>query len=493
MWSAGAPTTTREGACAPQSAAVPSLGEDLGSNSRLDGSEGLCFDGTEEARFRRNSPAAAGQAGLENWSFNLFSFKQLIGWLDRPGPPPGERAASYLEYCNGHGSFKADEFFDLLLADALHARATDIHLIPEKDRVRVRLRIDGALRNFLLLQPQEGKFLIGRMKVVAGMDFLNRFSPQDGAGLLEIEGAEVPFRISVIPVQANEAQQERAILRLFNQRDFDLSVLGFEDRTLKQWRGLLDEPQGLLVLTGPANSGKTTTIYSSLLDIQKRWQGERNIATIEDPVEFPVPGLSQSQVNTQDDFGFAEALRAMMRQDPQVIMVGEIRDAETAKIALEASLTGHLVLTTVHSKQVTGIFPRMLSLGVGAVRAASAVLAVLNQRLLRLNCTYCAQPYLPSEESCGCLPEEIVENAQFRRSPGCRYCTNTGFIGRTTVSELLVTNASIRAAICADTPSQELYDLAIAAGMTTIWQNALQKVLAGNVALEEAIEVVGKE
>jgi type II secretory ATPase GspE/PulE/Tfp pilus assembly ATPase PilB-like protein len=426
-------------------------------------------------------------------SFNLFNLKQLGGWLHRPGTPPGERAASYLESCNALSSFKADEFFDLLLADALDLRATDIHVIPEKNRVRVRLRIDGALRNFLQLEHVQSKFLIGRMKVVGGMDSLNRFSPQDGAGVLEIRGVEVPFRISIIPVQANEGQQERAILRLFNQRDFDLATLGFERRTLQQWKGLLDEPQGLLVLTGPANSGKTTTIYSSLLDIQNRRQDERNIATIEDPVEFPVPGLSQSQVNNGDGFGFAEALRAMMRQDPQVIMVGEVRDSETARIAVEASLTGHLVLTTVHSKQVTGIFPRLVSLGIGAVRAASAVLAVLNQRLLRLNCAYCAQPYLPSEESRAYLTDEIVENAQFRRSVGCRYCRNSGFFGRTTVSELLVMNAGIRSAVCSGVPSQELYDHAIAAGMTTIWQDALRSVLTGRVALEEAIEVVGRE
>lgn len=441
----------------------------------------------------QNRQTAAGGFGLEHWNFNLFSLRQLFGSQSRPGPPPGEKAASYLEFCRHYRRFKADEFFDLLLADALHVRATDIHVIPEKNRVSVRLRIDGALRNFLLLRPQQGKTLIGRMKVVGGMDILNYFSPQDGAGWLEIAGQEVAFRISTMPVHANPEAQERAILRLFNQRDFNLSTLGFDEATVQQWQRLLDEPQGMLVLTGPANSGKTTTIYSSLLDIQNRSRGERNIATIEDPVEFPVPGLSQSLVNPADNFGFAEALRAMMRQDPQVIMIGEIRDAETAKIAVEASLTGHLVLTTVHSKQVTGVFPRMSSLGVGAVRAASAVLAVLNQRLLRLNCLCCAQPYSPPERSLECLPKEIVENAQFLRSTGCDFCRRTGFYGRTTVSELLVMNARIRSAVCSGAPSQELYDRAIGGGMTTIWQNALQAVLSGRVPLEEAIDAIGTE
>ena len=346
----------------------------------------------------------------------MFSIRQLLGSQDHPGPPPGGAAAHYLELCQRQHRFRGDEFFDLLLADALLLRATDIHVIPERDGVSVRLRIDGALHHFLSLRPQQGKSLIGRIKVVGEMDLLNYWSPQDGAGSLEIEGKEVAFRVSTIPVQANAETQERVILRLFNRKDFDLSTLGFPDATLQQWQRLLDEPQGMLVLTGPANSGKTTTIYSSLLDIQNRWQGERNIATIEDPVEFPVPGLSQSSVNAADQFGFPEALRAMMRQDPQVLMIGEIRDAETARIAVEASLTGHLVLTTVHSKQVTGVFPRMASLGIEAVQAASAVRGILNQRLLRRNCSYCSQPYRPLERSLRCLPNEIVENAQFRRS-----------------------------------------------------------------------------
>jgi type II secretory ATPase GspE/PulE/Tfp pilus assembly ATPase PilB-like protein len=422
----------------------------------------------------------------------VLTFRQLFGLPSPPEPPLGAKAGNYLGLCR-HDRFKADQFFDLLLEDALHLRATDIHVIPEKDRVSVRLRIDGALRNFLLLQPKQGKFLVGRMKVVGGMDFLNYWSPQDGAGRLEVAGQDVAFRISTIPVQADSTAQERAILRLFNQRDFDLSTLGFDFETLQRWQHLLNEPQGMLVLTGPANSGKTTTIYSSLLDIHRRFRGERNIATVEDPVEFPVPGLSQSQVNSGDNFGFPEALRAMMRQDPQVIMIGEIRDSETAKIAIEASLTGHLVLSTIHSKQVTGVFPRMLTLGIGAVPAASAVLAVLNQRLLRLNCPHCVQAYAPSENSLRHLPGEITATAQFMRGAGCDVCGQTGFHGRTTVSELLIINADTRSVICSGAPSQQLYDLAITNGMQTIWQNAMHLVLRGSVPLEETIQAIGTE
>lgn len=417
----------------------------------------------------------------------------MLGLLEEAESLPGGLAVHYLELCHRRQTYKADEFFDLLLEDAIHLRATDIHVIPEKDRVSIRLRVDGALRNFLLIHPKQGKFLVGRMKVVGGMDFLNYFSPQDGAGRLVIAGQEVAFRISTIPVQGGGPNDERAILRLFNQRDFNLASLGFEAVIAERWRRLLDEPQGMLVLTGPANSGKTTTIYSSLLEIHGRSQGGRNIATVEDPVEFPVPGLSQSQVNPGDNFGFPEALRAMMRQDPQVIMIGEIRDPETARIAIEASLTGHLVLTTVHSKQVTGVFPRFLSLGVDAVLASSAVLAVLNQRLLRLNCSHCAQPYVPPPQYLHHLPGEIAAGATFLRGTGCEQCNSTGFHERTTVSELLTLNSDIRSVICSGAPSQELYDRAIASGMTTLWQSAMQRVLAGHSPLEETIQTVGTE
>ncbi len=407
--------------------------------------------------------------------------------------PAGEKAGAYLAAGGIRRPFKAAEFFDLLLDDAVHLRATDIHVIPENDRVQVRLRIDGNLRDFLLLQPKQGKYLVNRLKVVAGMDFLNFYSPQDGAGKAQVAGQEVAFRVSSMPVQATGPAQERVIVRLFCERAFDLEALGFSSAALNLWRQLLDEPQGMLVLTGPANSGKTTTIYASLLDILRRSHARRNIATIEDPVEFPVPGLSQSQVNHADHFGFPEALRALVRQDPQVIMIGEIRDAETASIAIEASLTGHLILTTVHSKQVTGIFPRLLSLGIDAVRASSAVLAVLNQRLLPLNCPDCSAPYRPSDITLSYLPPETLTTARLMRAKGCPRCGQSGFFGRTPASELLVMDAEVRAAVRSGAPSQELYDRAIASGMTTIWQNALRLVLQGQVSLEEALQIVGTE
>jgi type II secretory ATPase GspE/PulE/Tfp pilus assembly ATPase PilB-like protein len=249
----------------------------------------------------------------------------------------------------------------------------------------------------------------------------------------------------------------------------------------------------MLVVTGPANSGKTTTLYSSLLEINRLCRGERNIATVEDPVEFPVDGLSQSQVNPKDRFGFAEALRAMMRQDPQVIMVGEIRDSETAAMAVHASLTGHLILTTVHAKEVTGVFPRLQALGIEPVRLAGAVLAVLNQRLIRLNCAQCAAPYSPGRQYLRYLPVQVTEQAKFRRGTGCGACGNTGHSGRTTAAELLIMTSDLRGAVCARVPAQEIYNRAITSGMTTIWQDALRKVCAGQIALEETVLALGTE
>lgn len=417
--------------------------------------------------------------------------RRLLG-LSSPHPKSaGDRAPRYLKQCAWQHRFKADDFFSMLVEDALYWRATDIHVVPEKNVVRIRLRVDGVLRNFLMLEPQQGKTLIGRLKVVGGMDILNYFAPQDGAGQLEVNGQEIPFRISTIPVQGDGVVRERAILRLFNQRNFDLSALGLESGILARWQRLLDEPQGMLVLTGPANSGKTTTIYSSLLDIQNRSRDGRNIATVEDPVEFPVPGLSQSQINVADGFGFPEALRAMMRQDPQVIMVGEIHDPDTARIGIEASLTGHLVLATIHSKQVTGVFPRLQSLGVENVAAASAVLAVLNQRLIRLNCQDCLRPYESGADYLHRLPAKMRDIPRFQRGGGCNACGKTGLFGRSTVCELLVIESQIRTAICSGVTAQELYDRAVSLGMATLWDSALRHVLAGAAPLEETIQIVG--
>lgn len=420
----------------------------------------------------------------------MLSFRKLFGWAPAADAPPGARAADYLSLCREY-RFKADRFFELLLEDARHFRATDLHIVPEKGSVAVRLRVDGALRNFLSLDPKQAKFLIGRIKVLAEMDSLNYWAPQDGSGSLELAGSEIAFRASTIPVEGDTVARERAILRIFSRRDFDVAALGLEPATLLNWRRLLDEPQGMLVVTGPANSGKTTTIYSSLLDIQKRSRGTRNIATVEDPVEFPVPGLSQSQVNPADNFGFPQALRAMLRQDPQIIMIGEIRDPETARIAVEASLTGHLIVTTVHAKQVTGVFPRMQTLGITDAQSASAVLAILNQRLVPLNCPDCVQPCSPTARLLNYVPPEKLASAQFMRGTGCERCGRTGFLGRTTVAELLVSNPALREAVCAGTPAQELYRLARIGGMRGLWECALELVLSGACPLEEAVQGIG--
>jgi type II secretory ATPase GspE/PulE/Tfp pilus assembly ATPase PilB-like protein len=408
-------------------------------------------------------------------------------------PVDGTAAQHYLSGCGIRRIFEASRLLDLLLEDARHWQATDIHLIPVKDQIQVKFRIDGALRDMLSVEAKQGRFLVQRIKVVSGMDFLNSWEPQDGAGERSVAGDDVVFRASTMPVKTTVDTAERAVLRLYWKRDFNLENLQFDLSLLQSWRRLISEPQGMLVVTGPANSGKTTTLYSSLLEIQRIFRGERNQATVEDPVEFPVDGLSQSQVNPKDNFGFAEALRAMMRQDPQVIMVGEIRDSETASMAINASLSGHLILTTVHSKQVTGVFPRLQSLGIDPVRAASAVLAILNQRLIRLNCTECAAPYQPTDQYLQYLPASVAAQARFQRGIGCAACGKTGFHGRTTAAELLTLDSELRAAVCSCIPSQELYDRAIASGMATIWQNALRRVCSGQAPLEETVQVVGTE
>lgn len=380
-----------------------------------------------------------------------------------------------------------------MLADARHGRATDIHIIPTKSHLQIKFRIDGALREVLAMEAKPGRFLVQRIKVVSGMDFLNSWEPQDGAGERTVDGEDVAFRASTMPVKATAENAERAILRLYWKRDFELENLKLERSLVRRWQELISEPQGMLVVTGPANSGNTTTLYSSLLEVHRLSRGERNQATVEDPVEFPVEGLSQSKVNAEDNLGFPEALRAMMRQDPQVIMVGESRDSETATMAINASLTGHLILTTVHSKQVTGVFPRLQALGIEPVHAASEVLAVLNQRLMRLNCAECAAPYTPDEQYLRHVPAQFAQEVVFQRGTGCAACGETGFNGRITAAELLVMDSELRTAVCSGIPAQELYDQAIASGMETIWQSALKRVCGGQVSLEETVQAIGTE
>jgi general secretion pathway protein E len=296
------------------------------------------------------------------------------------------------------------------------------------------------------------------------------------------------LRISVFPT----TRGEKIVVRLFDpsNRSFDMHSLGFDDETLGTFNKLLSRPSGLLLLTGPTGSGKTTAIYSALYSIVQKHGPSVSIATVEDPVEFNLPMIAQAQMNPAQDFTYPVALRSLMRQDPQVIMVGEIRDPETASIAVQAGLTGHLVISTIHSGIAAGVYARLINMDIEPFLLASSIIAVLGIRLIRKNCTYCSQPYDPEPGLVRLIPEDLAAGVEFRRGTGCNECLQTGFSGRTAVTELLVADEVFRDAVLQKMPTRALQDVAIKQGMRTLWKNGLQRVKSGQTTLEEILRVI---
>jgi general secretion pathway protein E len=256
---------------------------------------------------------------------------------------------------------------------------------------------------------------------------------------------------------------------------------------------VLKRTSGLLLFTGPTGSGKTSTMYSALCHIVQRDGSSVSISTVEDPVEFNLPMISQTQINTAQDFSYAVALRSILRQDPQVIMVGEIRDAETAAIAVQAGLTGHLVISTIHSGVSAGAFTRLINMDIEPFMLASSILAVMGLRLVRRNCPNCSEPYEPPPSQVKVVPEPLLPEAQFRRGVGCEQCNSTGFLGRLPVSELLVATEPFREAVLKKVPTSALEAIAIEHGMQTLWNNGLQRAVSGQSTLEEIIRVIAAD
>ena len=378
-----------------------------------------------------------------------------------------------------------------ILADAITAGASDVHLEPWENTIAVRVRLSGVLTELVHLPLDLMEKISGRFKVMANLISYQTGLPQEGhaSGGPELGGVEL--RISVFPT----TRGEKIVVRLFDPRNrsFDMAALGLDDATLKTFLKLLSRPSGLLLLTGPTGSGKTTAIYSALYHIVQRAGPAVSVSTVEDPVEFNLPMISQGQINPAQDFTYPKALRSLMRQDPQVIMIGEIRDPETAGIAVQAGLTGHLVISTIHSGIAAGVFARLINMEIEPFLLASSVIAVLGIRLIRKNCPHCAQPYQPEPGLLKMLPAEIVAAAAFFRGAGCASCNGTGFAGRTAVTELLLADEVFRDAVLQKLPTRALQEVAIKQGMQTMWQDGLRRVLKGQTTLEEILRVIATE
>jgi len=394
----------------------------------------------------------------------------------------------YLQSESAESNIEIGTLVKYILMDAVNARASDIHIEPWESTLAVRIRLNGVLTELVHLPLDLMDKISGRFKVLANLVTYQTGLPQEGHAPADPELGGMEQRISIFPT----TRGEKIVVRIFDpsNRSFDLASLGFEPDILSEFTKLVCKPNGLILLTGPTGSGKTTAIYSALYMLVQKYGPSISIATVEDPVEFSLPMVAQAQVNLAQEFTYPKALRSLMRQDPQVIMVGEIRDPETANIAVQAGLTGHLVISTIHSGSTAGVFARLINMNIEPFLLASSVTGILGVRLIRKNCPYCTQPYEPEPHIMKNVPLADRENAQFRHGVGCDQCLNTGFSGRTLVNELLKVDQHFREAVLDKLPTRALQDVAITRGMQTMWQRGLRLALAGETTLEEIQRVI---
>ncbi|MCF7668234.1 MAG: GspE/PulE family protein [Verrucomicrobia bacterium] len=394
----------------------------------------------------------------------------------------------YLQSLSSELAAETAVLVDYLMIDAIKAGASDIHIEPWENTLSVRMRVNGVLTELVHLPLDLMEKISGRLKVMANLVTYQTTLPQEGHAVANPEVGGVELRISVFPT----VRGEKIVIRLFDpsNRSFDLSQLGFEDETLTNLMELLSKANGLILLTGPTGSGKTTAIYAALYYLVQKYGSSISISTVEDPVECHLPTISQAQINPTQEFTYPIALRSLMRQDPQVIMVGEIRDPETAAIAVQAGLTGHLVISTIHSGSTAGVFARLINMNVEPFLLASSITGILGLRLIRNNCTFCTEPYEPDPMLLDNLAPEEVEDAIFRHGAGCPECMETGYEGRSAITEFLLVNEAIRETVMQKRPTREIQQLAIQSGMNTLWHNGLQRAMNGQTPLEEICRVI---
>ncbi len=372
-----------------------------------------------------------------------------------------------------------------ILSQAVREQASDIHIETFEDKLTVRFRIDGVLAEVLSPKRMLAPLLVSRLKVMAKLDIAERRIPQDGRISIKLAGHAVDIRVSTIP----SAHGERVVLRLLDKQagQLQLSQLRMSEHVYESYIKSLAMPHGIILVTGPTGSGKTTTLYAGLTHIN---DASRNILTIEDPIEYLLPGIGQTQVNTKVDMTFARGLRAILRQDPDVVMVGEIRDLETAEIAVQASLTGHLVLSTLHTNTAVGAITRLHDMGIEPFLLSSSIVAVMAQRLIRLLCTSCKESYLADDAERKLLGLEQGDSSDVTlfHAKGCSQCTNTGYRGRTGITELILMDDQLRSMIHEGAEEQEMVAYARLSS-ASILEDGRRRILAGETTVEEVLRV----
>ncbi|KEY90177.1 general secretion pathway protein E [Candidatus Photodesmus katoptron] len=378
------------------------------------------------------------------------------------------------------------KLINAIFSEAIKEGASDIHIETFEKSLSIRFRIDGVLRNVLTPNRKLSPLLVSRVKVMAKLDIAEKRLPQDGRVSLKIGGRSVDVRVSTLP----SSHGERVVMRLLDTKSIQLNInnLGMTFKNQEKFRYLLKQPHGIILVTGTTGSGKSTTLYAGLQELNNK---ERNILTIEDPIEFDIDGIGQTQVNSKVEMTFARGLRAILRQDPDVVMVGEIRDLETAQIGVQASLTGHLVISTLHTNNAIGAITRLRDMGIETFLLSSSLLGILSQRLVRTLCFDCKIPYVANIEQKKIFSFPNQKQLTLYRSHGCKKCNFKGFKGRTGIHELLLVDKYVRELIYKQSSEQEI-EKAIRLNTPNIQNDGLEKVKKGITSLEELMRVTKK-
>ncbi len=373
-----------------------------------------------------------------------------------------------------------------VMSDAARMRASDVHIEMQRDGLRIRYRVDGLLREVMTAPRRLGPSIVSRVKIMSGLDIAERRVPQDGRSRIVVDGVSIDTRVSTLP----SLHGEKIVVRLLTRADAvpSLQSLGFEDDQLRTFLAALAVPQGLVLITGPTGSGKTNTLYAA---INQTMTPDKNIVTLEDPIEVQLPGITQVQVNEKAGMTFDRGLRSILRQDPDVILVGEVRDALTAELALKASITGHLVLTTLHTNSAVAALTRLVDMGVEPFLVASSLTAAVAQRLVRKPCASCAEGYIPDDGTLALLGLRIQDilDATPLRGTGCPECAGTGYRGRTAVYEVLEVDTAMRKVLMTTATEAAVAAQARSVGMKTLRASALEKARRGETTFEEALRV----
>lgn len=374
----------------------------------------------------------------------------------------------------------------LIISEAVQTRASDIHVEPFEDRVRIRYRIDGVLVERDSPPRRLLSAILSRLKILAKMDIAERRRPQDGRIKVTVGNKDLDLRVSMLPTNHGQS----CVMRILDKDSIKVSLrqLGMPDDVLSKFKSIIRRPNGIMLVTGPTGSGKTTTLYAALNELNRP---DRKIITAEDPVEYYLPGINQVEVRHSIGLDFARIIRSMLRQAPNVILVGEMRDSETAEMGIQASLTGHLVFSTLHTNDAPGAITRMVDMGVPAYLVASSVVAVMAQRLIRVVCQKCKQPYMPNAsilETAG-VTTEMLAKAKFAKGRGCNACGKSGYKGRLGIYELMPMSSKVRELSFQGRSTQEIRKAAQASGMRTLFQDGVAKALQGVTTLEEVFRV----